>query len=138
MRNKDYILYLEDDEIDAIKFTSTLKSLDFDKDIIIKENGEQGLQWLEENKTWLPKIIVLDLNMPRMGGLEFLETIKKDVNFKKIPVIIFTTSNNTIDIHSSFEHQVAGYMVKPFEHNDYKEIITLIKNYWDKSSIGHL
>lgn len=138
MKHKDYILYLEDDDIDAIKFSSTLKNLDFNEEIVIKENGEAGINWLNENRSWLPKIIVLDLNMPMMNGLEFLETIKADEHFKKIPVIVFTTSNNKVDIHSSFENQVAGYMVKPFELKDYTDIITTIKNYWDNSAIGHM
>ncbi len=135
---KNYILYLEDDEIDAIKFSSTMKGLNFDQQIIIKENGEEGLKWLSENPDWLPNIIVLDLNMPKMGGVEFLEEIKKNEDFKKIPIIVFTTSNNKVDIQATFEQQVAGYMVKPFEHSDYKEIISLIKDYWEKSSLGHI
>ncbi len=135
---KEYILYLEDDQIDAIRFSSTLNNLEFKLGIVIKENGEEGLNWLKENPQNLPNIIVLDLNMPKMGGLEFLEEIKKNPLYNKIPVIIFTTSNNKVDIHSTFEHQIAGYMVKPFDHGDYKKMIELIKDYWDASALGHI
>ncbi len=138
MMQKDYILYLEDDEIDAIKFSSTLKNLDFRQEVVIKENGEEGLAWLNANRNWLPNFIVLDLNMPKMNGIEFLESIKQDPLFHKIPVIVFTTSNNKVDIHATFEQQIAGYMVKPFDHKDYKDIVQLIKDYWDKSALGHI
>ncbi len=138
MNKKDYILYLEDDEIDAIKFTSTMKNLGFQEQIIVQQNGEEGLNWLSANRQLLPKIIVLDLNMPLMNGHEFLEAIKEDNDFKKIPIVVFTTSSNKVDINHSFEYQVAGYMVKPFEHGDYKNIISIIKQYWDLSAIGHI
>ena len=137
MRHKDYILYIEDDEIDAIKFAATLKNLNFSEDIVTKENGQEGLDWLFENKNQLPKIIVLDLNMPKMGGLEFMEAIKADEILKKIPIIVFTTSDEKIDIQRSFQYQVSGYMVKPFDQKAYSDIIILIKEYWDKSATGH-
>jgi len=64
MKQKEYILYLEDDGIDAIKFTSALESLGFKEDIIVKENGQDGLSYLnDQQQSNLPKIIVLDLNI---------------------------------------------------------------------------
>ena len=135
--NKDYILYLEDDKIDAIRFSSSLKNLNFKEEIIIQPDGKDGIEWLSNHQTLLPKIIVLDLNMPKMGGIEFLNFIKKEEPFKKIPVIVLTSSDSKLDIQNSFESQVAGYMVKPAIEKDYEDIISLIKEYWDNSATGH-
>lgn len=136
--NKNYILYLEDDKIDAIRFTSTLNYLKFDKSIVVKENGEEGLEWLNENKHWLPNFIVLDLNMPVMNGIEFLSILKKNENFKKIPVIVFSTSNHKSDINATYNYNIAGYMVKPFKMEDYTNILQVIKDYWGKSYVAHI
>ncbi|MGK0391615.1 MAG: CheY-like chemotaxis protein [Maribacter sp.] len=137
MIKRDYILYLEDDKIDAIRFSAVLKNLNFKEDIVIQPDGKDGIEWLSNHRTLLPKIIILDLNMPKMGGMEFLNFIKKEERFKKIPVIVLTSSDNKLDIQDSFENQVAGYMVKPATDKDYEEVICLVKEYWDNSVIGH-
>lgn len=137
MISRDYILYLEDDKIDAIRFSSVLKNLNFKEEIVIQPNGKDGIEWLSSHQDLLPKIIVLDLNMPQMGGIEFLDFIKQNQSFKKIPVIVLTSSENKLDIQNSFKNQVAGYMIKPAESKDYEEVISLIKEYWDNSAIGH-
>lgn len=137
MINRDYILYLEDDKIDAIRFSSVLKNLNFKEEIIIQSNGKEGIEWLESHMTMLPKIIVLDLNMPQMDGTQFLDHIKKKDHLKNIPVIVFTSSDNKLDIQNSFKNQAAGYMVKPATNESYEEVISLIKEYWDNSAIGH-
>ena len=137
MINRDYILYLEDDTIDAIRFSAVLKNLNFKEDIVIQADGKDGIEWLSSHQTSLPKIIVLDLNMPKMGGIEFLNLIKKEESFKKIPVIVLTSSDDKLDIEDSFKNQVAGYMIKPATNKGYEEVIHLIKAYWDNSAIGH-
>jgi CheY-like chemotaxis protein len=137
MINRDYILYLEDDKIDAIRFSTVLKNLNFKEDIVIQPDGKDGIEWLSNHLASLPKIIILDLNLPQMGGMDFLDFIKKEESFKKIPVIVLTSSDNKTDIQNSFKNQVAGYMVKPATEENYTEVISLIKEYWDNSAIGH-
>ncbi len=138
MNEKSYILYLEDDPIDALRFSSTLKKLNLEQDVVVKKNGEEGLQWLEDNRSYLPSIILLDLNMPRMNGIEFLEIISDDHDLNKIPVIVFTTSSNKSDVDSTSAYKVAGYMVKPFDHSDYNSVIQIITDYWGNSKLSHL
>ncbi len=96
------------------------------------------MDWLGQNSNRLPKFIVLDLNMPKMDGIEFLREIKKDSRLKKIPVIVFTTSQNPNDIQATFENQVAGYMIKHFDYQKYLNTIRNIKNYWETSYLGHV
>ena len=134
MKNK-YILYVEDDEIEVMKFKMTLESEGFIEDIKVAYNGEEGLNVLNENRKNLPKLIILDINMPKMNGLELLEKIKNDLDFSKIPVIMLTTSSNPNDVLKSYAQHVAGYFVKPFGVDEYRNILKVIKQYWENSLI---
>jgi len=98
MKKKLSILLIEDDMIEIMKFNRTLSSLELDHNIIEAKNGEQALQILEDKKDSLPDIILLDLNMPKISGIEFLSILKKDSQLKYIPTIILTTSNNEKDL----------------------------------------
>ncbi len=131
------ILLLEDDEIEAMKVKRALNHLGCSANIVLCNNGLEGLNWLSENKEDLPSIILLDLNMPKMNGLEFLKIIKEDNSLKVIPVIVLTTSNNKADKEQSFEESVAGYMVKPIRYTDYLETMKTIQHYWQTSELAH-
>jgi CheY-like chemotaxis protein len=81
----------------------------------------------------LPGLILLDLNLPGMGGLEFLKTVKADGRLRRIPVVVLTTSALESDRLSSFDQSVAGYMVKPVDYTQFIEIIRGIRLYWTLS-----
>lgn len=123
------ILVLEDDSIEIKKIQRALATLDIEE-LSICKNGIEGMNYLEDEKEVLPNLILLDLNMPKMNGHEFLEKIKKHKQFKKIPVLIFTTSNSHVDINRCYENQVAGYMVKPIDYSEYKSILKVVEQYW--------
>jgi CheY-like chemotaxis protein len=131
--NLPYILYVEDDQLEAMRFQIALKVNDFEGKVDIALNGEEALEKLKEKRHDLPRIIILDLNMPVMNGFEFLTTIKNDISFRRIPIIILTTSENENDILQSYDFQVAGYFTKPFNPNKYNQIIARIKSYWEMS-----
>ncbi len=132
--SKQYILYIEDDPLEVLKFKYAMKSFGFDNNnIAIANNGEEGLDFLSKKPHDLPKIIVLDLKMPIMNGFEFLEVIKSNITFKRIPIIVLTSSNNKDDIIHSYDLQSSGYFVKPFKTEQYNDIILQINNYWNTS-----
>ena len=87
------ILFIEDDFIESMKFKRVLKTLELNHRIIEAGNGEEALSILT-NKEIIPDIILLDLNMPKVKGLEFLRILKNDEKLRYIPTVIFTTSNN--------------------------------------------
>ena len=91
------ILLIEDDMIEKMKLNRTTSALQLNHHIIEANNGEEALELLE-NKDNLPDIILLDLNMPKINGIEFLGILKKDPVLKYIPTIILTTSNNQKDL----------------------------------------
>jgi len=127
------ILLLEDDIIDIKTIQRTFKENNIKNRLEICNNGEEALSHLRDVNKELPCLILLDLNMPRMNGLEFLSIIKKDVDYKKIPVVILTTSQDHYDKSKSFELGVAGYMVKTVNYDDFSNIIKNINRYWTRS-----
>ncbi len=133
MTPERYLLYLEDDPIELIKFQSAFNEINPGITIKSFSNGQEGWDFLIKNPNNAPSVIVLDLKMPVMNGFEFLEKIKNNVSFRKIPVIILSTSNHENDILYSFDHQVAGYFVKPFSTKDYNNIIAKVNEYWQTS-----
>jgi len=127
------ILLVEDDEIDVMTVKRAARKIDIENQIDHAGNGEEAIEYLENSYPKVPSIIIMDINMPRMNGLELLEVIKKDSRFKRIPVIVLTTSKEEQDRYRSFDLSVAGYMVKPVDFNNFLDVMTKIKEYWTLS-----
>lgn len=135
MRNLKPILLVEDGLVDTMITQRAFKELKIPNQLLATGNGEEALAYLKDENTEKPCLVLLDLNMPRMNGIEFLEIIKQDDNLKKIPVIILTTSNEKKDKIESFRLSVAGYMVKPIEYKQFVEMIKTIDVYWTTSEL---
>ena len=135
MRNLKPILLVEDGRVDTMITQRAFKELKIPNQLLATGNGEEALAYLKDENTEQPCLVLLDLNMPRMNGIEFLEIIKQDDNLKKIPVIILTTSNEKKDKIESFRLSVAGYMVKPIEYKQFVEMIKTIDVYWTTSEL---
>jgi CheY-like chemotaxis protein len=123
------ILFVEDDKIEVMKFNRVLKTLDANHRLIESANGEDALTILKGNEI-IPDIILLDLNMPKLNGIGFLKILKNDEYLKKIPTIIFTTSNNDKDIVECYKVGIAGYILKPLKYEDYQIIVGKVLDYW--------
>jgi CheY-like chemotaxis protein len=135
MKNNFSILLVEDDQIDAMTVTRALKDIKAAHPLIHKINGLEALKFLKEKPLQLPGIILLDLNMPKMNGIEFLEAVKSDQELKHIPVVILTTSNEQRDKVHSFNLGVAGYMLKPVGYQEFLTIMYEINTYWSISEL---
>jgi len=135
MQNLKPILLVEDDAVDAMTFERALSDLNIKNEVVHRTNGEEALEYLRAQENERPCFIFLDLNMPRMNGIEFLEVIKSDNNLKKIPVVVLTTSDSEKDVVESFELGVAGYMVKPADYKKFVESIRTINLYWNLSKL---
>ena len=123
------IMLIEDDIIEIMKLNRAFSTLKLRHKIIEANNGEEALKLLLE-KDNLPDLILLDLNMPRMNGIEFLSILKSDDNLKYIPTIILTTSSNNRDLLKCFEIGVSGYILKPLKYEDYVTKIQRVLQYW--------
>lgn len=128
-RNILKILLIEDDMIEVMKLNRTISSLGLNHKIIEANNGEEALKILEK-KEELPDIILLDLNMPKINGIEFLNILKADDILKFIPTIILTTSNNQRDLLECYKIGVSGYVLKPLKYEEYVSKIEKLLSYW--------
>jgi len=128
------ILLIEDDAIEVMKFNRVLTTLKMNHKIIEANNGEEALAILQE-KEIIPDIIILDLNMPRINGIEFLQILKSDDYLKYIPSIILTTSNNHKDVMECYKIGIAGYVLKPLKYEDYVDRIRKMLEYWSANEL---
>ncbi|MFD2916586.1 response regulator [Psychroserpens luteus] len=129
MNNMLKVLLIEDDAIEVMKLNRVISTLKLNHKIIEANNGEDALEILQQ-KDSLPDIILLDLNMPKINGIEFLGILKNDDNLKYIPTIILTTSNNQKDLLECYKIGVAGYVLKPLKYEDYVSKIESLLAYW--------
>lgn len=127
-------LIVEDDDVDIIALERAFDQLKISNRKLIARNGVEGLEFLRgeggREKINSPFIILLDLNMPRMNGLEFLEDIRNDPALRQSIVFVLTTSDDDRDKVSAYEKHVAGYIVKSDPSNGFMKAITMLDHYW--------
>ncbi|MGA2322660.1 MAG: response regulator [Sedimentisphaerales bacterium] len=135
MQKPKPILLIEDDSVDAMTVKRAMRDLQVNHSMINSVNGEEAMKYLTSPDTEKPFIILLDLNMPKMNGIEFLKVMKTHPALKTIPVIVLTTSKERQDIIDSFELGASGYMVKPVDYSKFVEILSRIMIYWSSSEL---
>jgi CheY-like chemotaxis protein len=135
MKGKKPILLVEDDTVDTMTVTRALKEIHVSNRLINVSNGKEALEYLMSADNEKPCIILLDLNMPKMNGFEFLHAIKKDDLLKMIPIVILTTSKEEQDKIDSFKLSVAGYMIKPVDYQKFVDVMRTINVYWTLSEL---
>lgn len=126
------ILLVDDDEIDYMNLKRAFKKNDLHHDLLYKQNGQEAIDFLEEVKvkSELPQVIILDINMPKMNGHEFLNELRSNEELKHIVVYVLTTSAQDSDIELAYSNQVSGYLVKPLEFTEFKDTISKLNELW--------
>jgi len=135
MKTLKPILLVEDDDVDAMTVKRALSDLKVTNTLVHSLNGEDALGYLRTDGNKKPCIILLDLNMPKMNGFEFLKVAKADESLKKIPVIVLTTSEEEQDKVETFGLGVAGYIIKPTSYTKFVEAVRTINLYWTLSEL---
>jgi CheY-like chemotaxis protein len=138
MRGTRPILLVEDDRVDVLSVKRAFKDLKIANSLEVVGNGEAALEWLSDKHNPKPCVILLDLNMPRMNGLEFLKAMRNDEDLRRIPVIVLTSSKGEQELLETYEYGVAGYMVKPADYLQLVEVMRVIDLYWTVSEIPGL
>ena len=118
-----------------MRVTRALKDIHVINQIVHRENGEDALNYLQDENSDKPCLILLDLNMPVMNGIEFLQAVKKDERLRAIPVVVLTTSDDQQDKLDSFNLGVAGYVAKPVDYCQFVEVMRSIDAYWTISAM---
>lgn len=116
--DKKIILLVEDDQLDVISVERSLNKLAQNYELYTAYNGIEALEILKDHAQNLPDIILLDLNMPKMNGIEFLKIIKSHDLYKHIDVFIMTTSGEEADRRTAEELGICGYLMKPLNFNN--------------------
>ena len=129
------ILLVEDDPGDQKLISLSIRNQKLANEVFTVESGEQALEYLEGAKSGdtsrpVPDLILLDLNMPGMGGKEFLRRLKDDEVLDTIPVVILTTSDADQDILDSYKLHASGYVKKPVELREFQEVMRALGSYW--------
>lgn len=123
------ILLVEDDDIDVENVNRGFQKTNINNPLFVAKDGIEALEQLEKGIEF-PLLILLDLKMPRMGGLEFLQRIRSDLCWQRIPVVVFTSSKDEKDLVEAYKFNVAGYVIKPIAFCDFVEVLTKIGSYW--------
>jgi CheY-like chemotaxis protein len=128
------VLVVDDDDADAMMIDEALRDADADVSVDRVGDGREALDYLhrtgEHTQAPRPDLILLDLNMPRMGGQEALAQIKAEDDLKAIPVVILTTSNADADIVTSYRHQANAYVTKPMELDDFERVVAQVNRFY--------
>jgi CheY-like chemotaxis protein len=124
------ILLVEDDEVDVMNVKRAFKKNHITNPLIIKHNGVEALDALRNDEVSFPCIVLLDLNMPKMGGIEFLKEVRADDRLKKLTVFVMTTSNQDNDKVDAYNLNVAGYILKPLSMDRFISAVATLQSYW--------
>ncbi|MBP2627666.1 MAG: response regulator [Firmicutes bacterium] len=132
--NKITILLVDDDDVDVMSVERAFIKHHIKNPLIRAINGLAALELLrgtaEREPIGQPVLILLDINMPVMNGIEFLQVIREDPNLKQIPVVVLSSSDEERDVVSAYNFNVAGYIVKPVEPEQFKDAIRIVDSYW--------
>ena len=131
MGKKEVTVFLiEDDDVDAMTIRRGFRKQRIGNKIVRAKDGEEAMMMLQSGKVPEPYIILLDLNMPRMNGIEFLAALRKDERLKASVVFVLTTSEDDRDITASYEKNIAGYFVKGEDEKSFLDVIHVLDGYW--------
>jgi len=128
-------MLVEDDEIDIKNVQRAFAKNNITNPLIVAHDGVEGLDMLRGTNGFakvnpLPRIILLDINMPKMNGIEFLSELRADDKLKAISVFVMTTSNEEKDKIDAYNHNVAGYILKPVNFETFLNAISILNTYW--------
>ncbi len=127
------VLLVEDDEVDKMAFRRTFDKLKLANPLVFAEDGIEALKILRGNDgvtVSRPYLVILDLNMPRMNGHEFLKELRSDKNLKDTVVFVLTTSKAEEDLFAAYEKNIAGYMLKSDLSGSFLKAINMLDHYW--------
>lgn len=138
----DTILIVDDEEHDVEFLQRALQRAGVDNPVRTAGNGEEAIAYLKGEGNYadranfpFPRVIITDLKMPQMGGVELLRWLHENPRFKVVPTIVFTSSTSQADVNAAFNHGASGYFVKPVDFDQLKHIARVMADYWKASRV---
>jgi CheY-like chemotaxis protein len=128
------ILLVEDDPDDVELFRQALRDSGFRPSLHLVGDGEEALNFLRRQDRWamapVPDLVILDLNLPRVGGHQVLEQVKTDPKLARIPVVVFTTSSRQEDVDGAYDRGANAYITKPMTFTRLLEVTAKLEDFW--------
>jgi CheY-like chemotaxis protein len=128
------ILLVEDNEGDILLTLEAFKEIKAKNSIAVVKDGEEAIEFLKKQGQYadsvMPNLILLDINMPKLNGMEVLDFIKKDEKLKKIPVVMLTTSSSESDIAACYERSANCFITKPLDFGKFVNVVEAIESFW--------
>lgn len=138
MHTTSKILLVEDNLADVELTKIAFESQQIQSEIVHCADGKIALDFLRDNSIEGFSYVLLDLNMPRLNGLDLLKICKQDPILKRLPVIVFTTSASNTDVQQCYEHGANAYVLKPVDLEDFDRTISAINSFWETINVkGH-
>lgn len=132
--NEIQILLVEDNEGDILLTLEAFKELKVKNNVAVVKDGAEAIEFLKGEGQYteaiLPHLILLDINMPRMNGIEVLDFIKKDNRLRKIPVVMLTTSSSESDISECYDKSANCFITKPLDFGKFMDVVHSIESFW--------
>ena len=126
---------VEDDQLDVENIKRAFKAQGIENKVYVANNGNKALDMLlgltEDVLSPMPKIIILDLNLPDMGGIEVLQNIRQNKDLRSCSVFVMTSSQDEKDVLSAYDLNVAGYIVKPIQYGSFTETVATLNSFWE-------
>jgi two-component system response regulator len=134
---KPFVLVVEDNEQDELLTIRALKKNGIENEIIVTRDGAQALDFLfckgqfaSRDSTRLPRVVLLDLKLPKLNGLEVLRALRSDPRTRFLPVVVLTTSTEERDLVEVYDNGANSYVRKPVDYNEFTETIRNLGTYW--------
>lgn len=131
-RSACYVLLVEDNVLDADLIRHAIQKAEANVNLDIARDGEEALNLIKrwEAGSPTPVVILLDLKLPKLGGLEILSILKTHPKYKVLPVVVLTSSNLSEDIHTAYELGANSYILKSIDYDQFANAVNLIHRYW--------
>jgi len=125
------ILLVEDDAVDVLNVRRAFAKHNIANPLFVAGNGVEALEMLRNDAVpRTRRVVLLDLNMPMMNGIEFLRALRADPELRLTPVVVLTTSNDERDRTEAYNLNVAGYILKPVTFMNFGDVMTTLNKYW--------
>ena len=130
------ILLVEDDDVDILNVQRAFKKMNYPNPLYVAHNGVEALDMLRGTNgvsklSPTPRIVLLDINMPMMNGLEFLKEIRQDKELQSLSAFVLTTSSDHHDLAEAYSSHVAGYLVKPLNFESFSAALDTLHKFWE-------
>jgi two-component system, chemotaxis family, response regulator Rcp1 len=128
------ILLVEDNEGDILLTLEAFKEIKVKNSIAVVKDGVEAIEFLKKQGQYaesiVPHLILLDINMPKLSGIEVLDFIKKDEKLRKIPVVMLTTSSSESDIAACYDKSANCFITKPLDFGNFLNVVEAIESFW--------